>query len=132
MPVVLADFFTIVYPSLFLRIGPTFMLAKSRIIKFVASLGSAILLSQCAKALEPQAQVQPAATKEEPRLAQEAPYTLPATTYLALAKSKTEEEKQKLLLMAAGRFIYEGQWRDGREILARINELSPIEAKEKA
>ncbi|WP_242604535.1 penicillin-binding protein activator [Legionella fairfieldensis] len=52
------------------------------------------------------------------------PFTMPATAYLALAKNKTGEEKQNLLIMAAGRFIYNGQWRDGVHTLATTSQLS--------
>lgn len=45
------------------------------------------------------------------------PYTMPTQAYLALAQNQQGEEKQALQLMAAGRAIYDGQWRTGITIL---------------
>ena len=59
------------------------------------------------------------------------PYTMPATAYLALANNQTGTEKQSLLLMAAGRLIYDGQWRQGLTILAQTGALPPELADEK-
>lgn len=59
------------------------------------------------------------------------PYTMPAAAYLALAKNQTGTEKQSLLLLAAGRLIYDGQWRQGQTILTQTGELSPDMADEK-
>ena len=53
------------------------------------------------------------------------PYTMPAAAYLALAKNQTGTERQSLLIMAAGRLIYDGLWRDGLAILSQTNDLSP-------
>ena len=60
------------------------------------------------------------------------PYTLPAAAYLALAKNQIGTEKQSLLLMAAGRLIYDGQWRQGLAILSQTGELPPDLADEKS
>ena len=49
---------------------------------------------------------------------------MPASAYLALAKNQVGDEKQSLLLMAAGRFIYGGQWQQGLDILTQIGPLS--------
>lgn len=59
------------------------------------------------------------------------PYSMPAAAYLALAKNQTGTEQQSLLLMAAGRLIYDGQWRQGQAILAQTSELSAEQADEK-
>jgi outer membrane PBP1 activator LpoA protein len=59
------------------------------------------------------------------------PYTLPATAYLALAKKQSGEEQQALLLMAAGRFIQDAEWQQGRAILAQMTPLSAEAADEK-
>jgi uncharacterized protein len=59
------------------------------------------------------------------------PYTMPAKAYLAIAKTKLGEERQHYQIMAAGRLIYDGQWRQGNIILSRLKPLSPIIADEK-
>ncbi len=59
------------------------------------------------------------------------PYTMPATAYLALAKNQTGSEKQSLMIMAAGRLIYDGQWREGLVILSETTELTPVLISEK-
>jgi outer membrane PBP1 activator LpoA protein len=59
------------------------------------------------------------------------PYTMPAAAYLALAKKQTGPEKQSLLMMAAGRLIYDGQWQQGTAILSQTDELSVPLADEK-
>ena len=56
---------------------------------------------------------------------------MPASAYLALAKNQMGEEKQSLLMMAAGRLIYDGQWRQGLDILAQIGPLSSERTTEK-
>ncbi|MBA2652934.1 MAG: penicillin-binding protein activator [Tatlockia sp.] len=104
------------------------MLAMSPSLKCFAIIVTALLLSQCAKVILPP--VQPAANKEQ-STASLIPYTLPATSYLALSKNQAEDEKQNLLIMAAGRFIYDGQWRDGVRILTQTNPLTPMQANAK-
>ena len=59
------------------------------------------------------------------------PYTMPSAAYLALAHEKNGEEKQALMLMAAGRAIYDGQWQNGLAILSKTGPLSPNLADEK-
>lgn len=59
------------------------------------------------------------------------PYTMPATAYLALAKNQIGVEKQSLLIMAAGRFIYDGQWQQGSSILTQTSDLPADLANEK-
>jgi outer membrane PBP1 activator LpoA protein len=56
---------------------------------------------------------------------------MPATAYLALSKNQPEEERQNLLLMAAARFIHDGQWRDGLQTLGQTSALSPLQMKTK-
>jgi outer membrane PBP1 activator LpoA protein len=104
------------------------MLAKFPILKFITIIVSAALLSQCARVIVPQS---PPTANQEKVSAALTPYTLPATSYLALSKNQSEDEKQNLLIMAAGRFIYDGQWRDGIRILAQTNNLSPLQANTK-
>lgn len=59
------------------------------------------------------------------------PYSLPAEAYLALANNKTGVEKQSLMMLAAGRYIYDGQWRQGSEILSQIETLTESLSNEK-
>ena len=59
------------------------------------------------------------------------PYTMTATTYLALAKNQAGNQQQLLLIKAAGRLIYDGQWREGYRILSQTNDLSVELSNEK-
>ena len=72
-------------------------------------------------------------TETSPRQSQSilSPYTLPATAYLAMAKKQTGEEQQELLIMAAGRYLQEGEWQQGHAILAQVTPLSSETADEK-
>ena len=98
-----------------------------RILKLISLVICVILLSQCTKVTDsPVQQVNKQAI--QPLLS---PYTMPATAYLALAKNQTGIEEQSLLMMAAGRLIYDGLWRDGLTILSRMNNLSPELVSEK-
>ncbi len=102
------------------------MLLNTHVIKFISLTICAILLSQCTKATE-------APVAEPIKVAQPlvSPYTMPATAYLTLAKNKTDGERQSLLIMAAGRLIYDGQWREGRTILSQTNDVTADLANEK-
>ena len=81
------------------------------------------LLSSCTKAVETHRQMVNQAA---------APYTLPATTYLAMSKSQPSNEKQGLLIMAAGRSISDGQWQDAEHILTQLSNLSAAQQQEKS
>lgn len=105
------------------------MFLKLPILKPILIAIAAVLLSQCSKAIESQ---ELTLAPKEQSTALKLPFTLPATSYLALANNQAEEEKQNLLIMAAGRFIYDGQWRDGLSTLAQTNNLSLIQANAKA
>src|SRR3990167_409804 len=61
----------------------------------------------------------------------QSPYTMPAQAYLALAKNQTEGEQQNILLLAAGRFIDDGQFQEAERILAHIAHLSELQLDEK-
>ena len=103
------------------------MLANSFVIKLVSIIVSVILLSHCTdvtKSQETPVVPKPKATAA----ALPSPYTLPATSYLSLAKNQTESEKQNFLLMAAGRYLFDGQRRDAARILAQTNNLTPEQA----
>ncbi len=65
-------------------------------------------------------------TDSTPRHVQSAlsPYTMPATAYLALAQKQTGDAQQELFVMAAGRYIQEGEWQKAQIILTQINPLS--------
>ena len=98
MPLDLAEFFTIVYPIAFRSYGTSLMFLKlPTILKPILVAIAAVLLSQCSKAIESQELT--LAPKEQPT-ALKLPFTLPATSYLALASNQAEEEKQNLLIMA--------------------------------
>lgn len=47
------------------------------------------------------------------------------------AKNQQGIEKQQSLLLAAGRLISDGQWRQGTAILAQTSDLTPILKDEK-
>nr|WP_238585364.1 penicillin-binding protein activator [Legionella steigerwaltii] len=53
------------------------------------------------------------------------PYAKPTASYLTQAKNQEGSEKQQSLLLAAGRLISEGQWRQGAAILAQTSDLTP-------
>ncbi len=88
-----------------------------KIIMFVACLG---LLSHCTNVVRGGAR--PIAS----------PYTMPADTYIALANNHFGEEKQALLLLAAGRLVDEGEWQEAKGILTQIAPESPIQSDKKA
>ncbi len=56
---------------------------------------------------------------------------MPANAYLALSEHQTGLEKQSLQLMAAGRFIYDGQWQPGQKLLANLDPMTPVIQDEK-
>ena len=94
------------------------MLLIPRFLNIVSIIICAIFLSQCTKATDapiPQVVVHQQLVS---------PYTMPATAYLALAKNQAGNERQSLLILAAGRLIYDGQWREGRTILSQTSDLT--------
>ncbi len=48
-----------------------------------------------------------------------------AKAYLESAKNQTGEEQQATMLLAAGRLIQDGQWREGLAIASEMNHLPP-------
>jgi outer membrane PBP1 activator LpoA protein len=96
---------------------------SQRFLKYLFLLGSLVLLTQCMKVSSENH------THVNPQLA--SPYTMPATAYLALANNQGGAEKQSMLIMAAGRLIYDGQWPQGVAILSRANDLPPLLQDEK-
>ncbi len=59
------------------------------------------------------------------------PYTLSSGEYLSLSKDQTGEEQQATILKAAGRMIYDGQWRQGQALLSSSSPLVGSLANEK-
>lgn len=90
------------------------MLSNNALFKRFLLVVTAILLSQCTKVAESQ-----------PRVNQQlvSPYTMSAAAYLDLSKNQTGSEQQSLVIMAAGRYIYDGQWQEGLKLLSTITEL---------
>lgn len=62
----------------------------------------------------------------------QSPYTMSANAYVALANNHEGEEKQALLLLAAGRLVDEGNGQQAKEILAQIKPLSSLQSDKKA
>ena len=100
------------------------MFLTPRFLKLISIVICAILLSQCTKATD-----LPLLPVVNQQLVN--PYTMPATAYLALAKNQTGSERQSLLMKAAGRLIFDGQWQEGRTILSQTSVLSPELINEK-
>ncbi len=103
------------------------MLTIIRLLKPIVLVFSLILLTHCTKVRVNDTEGPLHVTH---KLA--SPYTMPAAAYLALAKNQVGTEKQSLFLMAAGRLIYDGQWRQGLATLAQTGELSVELADEKS
>ena len=59
------------------------------------------------------------------------PYSMPASAYLALAKQRTGEERDALVLLAAGRLIQDGMWQQARNILTQLSVNTPVLLDEK-
>ncbi len=94
-----------------------------RILKALALLGCMFFLTYCTRML-------PDSHLNRQKLA--SPYTMPASAYLAMAQNQTGRERQALQLMAAGRVIYEGQWRYGLTILQHAGSMTGELADEKS
>lgn len=81
-----------------------------------------LLLTHCTQlSREGSSKATPAAT----------PYTLPSDAYLGLANRQVGEERDALMIMAAGRAIYEGRVQEGADLLNRLQTLPPILASQK-
>ncbi len=94
-------------------------------------LTSTFFLCQCTTAVNPpeMAAPVPAAKVEKKKIA--SPYSKPTANYLTQAKNQEGIEKQQSLLLAAGRLISDGQWRQGAAILAQTSDLTPVLKDEK-
>lgn len=93
-----------------------------RMLGDLALLGCLFFLTHCTL-------VTPESHLNQPKLA--IPYTMPVSAYLAMAKNQTGTEKQSLILMAAGRAIYEGQWQYGLNLIQGAGPLTGDLADEK-
>lgn len=102
-------------------------------IRVFTLLTSTLFLCQCTSAVNssvtetPTPTPMPAVEKKKTKN----PYALSTSTYLIQAKNQEGSEKQKSLLLAAGRTISEGQWRQGAAILAQTADLTPALMDEK-
>lgn len=109
------------------------MFIKSYKIRVLTLLTSTLFLSQCTSAVNSSVTEAPAPTPA-PVVAKKKvknPYALSTSTYLIQAKNQEGSDKQKSLLLAAGRTIADGQWRQGAAILAQTADLTPTLLDEK-
>ncbi len=60
------------------------------------------------------------------------PYEKQSASYLAMASQQNGEEQQDSLIKAAGKMISDGQWRQGKSILAQTKGLTDAQLKEKS
>ncbi|MCR9192355.1 MAG: penicillin-binding protein activator [Gammaproteobacteria bacterium] len=93
------------------------------IIKALTLLACLLFLTHCTR-------TGPESHTNKQKLA--SPYTMPVDAYLAMARNQSGEEKQALQLMAAGRAIYDGQWRDGVAIIKDAGAMTGDLADEKS
>lgn len=98
------------------------MLMITRVLKMLAWFGCMLFLTYCTR-------MTPDSHLKQQKMA--TPYTMPTEAYLAMAKNQTGSERQALELMAAGRAIYQGQWREGAEILEKSGPMVGDLADEK-
>src|SRR5580704_4680585 len=111
-----------VYPLLYCILGRIPIL-----IKLLFLLVSLFMLCQCTKAVTSPEPIPLAVVKKNVVN----PYSLSAASYLARAEKQEGHKKQDLLILAAGRLIFEGQWRQGSAILAQTDELTVDQINEK-
>ncbi len=107
------------------------MLIKSIKIRAFFLLTSAFFLCQCTTAVNPPEMAAPVSALKVEKKKIESPYSKPTASYLAQAKNQEGIEKQQSLLLAAGRLISDGQWRQGAAILAQTSDLTAVLADEK-
>lgn len=101
------------------------MFIKLYKIRVILLLISGFFLCQCTKAVN---SPEPIVFKKK----QASPYSMPTAEYLAMAKTQEGNEKQHSLILAAGRMISEGQWRQGAAILAQTKDLTAVQQNEKS
>jgi outer membrane PBP1 activator LpoA protein len=124
MPV--ASGFVMVYPLALLCIWRIYMFIKLYNLRVLFLLASTFLLCQCTKAVNPSEQ--PVVVVKKKLVS---PYKLPTASYLAMAGNQEGNQKQITLLLAAGRLISEGQWRQGSAILTQTTNLTAAQINEK-
>lgn len=107
------------------------MLIKSIKIRAFFLLTSTFFLCQCTTALNPPEMAAPVSALKVEKKKIASPYSKPTASYLEQAKNQEGIEKQQSLLLAAGRLISDGQWRQGAAILAQTSGLTPALADEK-
>lgn len=90
-------------------------------------IAATFFLCQCTKAVSPPA-LSPVKAVNKKVIN---PYPLATSVYLAQSKTQQGEEQQKSLLLAAGRMIKEGQWRQAETILAQTDTLTATMTDEK-
>lgn len=95
------------------------MLSAKKTIYALLVVLSIVAFTGCTKMAESHLRVNPSLVT---------PFTMPAEAYLAIASHQMGEEKQNLLLMAAGRYIFDGQWQKGDAILQQ-NTMVTIQQK---
>ncbi|MDF1678473.1 MAG: penicillin-binding protein activator [Legionellaceae bacterium] len=96
------------------------MLSRFRYLKIMASLAAFFALVQCTNVVR---------TGARPL---QSPYTMSADAYIALANNHLGEEKQALLLLAAGRLVDEGEWQQAKSILTQVTPESALQSDKKA
>ena len=103
------------------------MFIKPYKIRVLLLLISTFMLCQCTTAVNPPEQ-KPTVVVKKPLVS---PYSLPSAAYIAMAAKQEGDQKQNSLILAAGRMISEGQWRQGSAILAQTGDLTPVQINEK-
>lgn len=98
------------------------MLSNLFIKKLIVISLSAVLLASCTKVAE---------SRSFNAHKQSTPYSMPTAAYLAMAKNQVGDEQQNMLIMAAGRALYDGQWREAQGILSQTANLSAVQMNEK-
>ncbi|MGL5741923.1 MAG: hypothetical protein ACRCXC_04925 [Legionella sp.] len=107
------------------------MLIKSIKISAFFLLTSTLLLCQCTTAVSPPEMAAPISAPKVEKKKIASPYSKTTASYLAQAKNQEGIEKKQSLLLAAGRLIADGQWRQGAAILAQTSDLTPTLGDEK-
>ncbi len=101
------------------------MSACSCLVRVIVGMICALLLTQCTQLS------QEGLAKRRQQQAVPSPYTMPTTAYIALAEHQQGEEKQSLLLLAAGRAISDGDWQRGSKLLSDVDPVTTVLADQK-
>lgn len=101
------------------------MSACSYVVRVIVGMLSVLLLSQCTQLS------QEGIAKRRQQQAVPSPYTMPTSAYLALAEHQQGEDKQSLLLLAAGRAITDGDWQQGIHLLSQVEPVTTVLADQK-